>query len=458
MNSSWISQRKALPIVLISCLILTIIIVKSRPSMKHEPKEGFVSTATFIKLNKYSVKPAIKGFGVVKPDIQFEAKSEVSGKIIYLHPELKEGAVFPKDTVVIRIEADDFQSSLKQAQASSEFNLAKINETKVNIKNTRIELKLATAKLQLAKTDYNRIKKLLKTHLVSQSSADAKHSDVLKLQQEVQNLNSRLKTLPQQLRSLEANLSNTKAATSSQQRNLDRTTVTLPFNARVSTLNVENNQYVTQGSALFSAQTTDKILINAQFPLQQFRTLAKDFRVEQDLIRQAFQSGFSSELFTTLGLTAEVKLSENINSLWQAKVERISSTLDPKTRTLGVFVSVDKPNTQIVPGFKPPLLEGMYTEITIRGKAKDFFVIPRDALHEGELFILNTDNKLERRPIKATLLLGDMALIEEGVSIAERIIVSDLFPAINDMTIKASHDDRTEQLIIDWVTLQAKNQ
>jgi len=457
MNLSWLSQRKALPIVLFTCLLLTIVIVKSKSSMTHKVNDTFISAANIIKAKQYSVKPAIKGFGIVKPDIQFEAKSEVSGKIIFLHPQLKDGAVFPKDTVVIRIEADDFQSSLKQAQASSDFNLAKINETKVNIKNTRIEVKLATAKLELAKTDYNRIKKLLKTHLVSQSSADAKHSDVLKLQQEVQNLNSRLKTLPQQLRSLEANLSNTKAASSSQQRNLDRTTITLPFNARISQLNVENNQYVSQGSALFSAQTTDKVLINAQFPLLQFRTLAKDFRVDQALIREAFQSGFSSDLFTTLGLTADVKLSENINSHWQAKVERISSSLDPKTRTLGVFVSVDKPNTQIVPGLKPPLLEGMYTEVTISGKAKDFFVIPRDALHEGELFIVNADNKLERRMIKPTLLQGNMALFEEGLSIDERVIVSDLFPAIEDMSIKASDDNRTEQSIIDWVKLQAKN-
>jgi len=457
MSYVWFSQRKALPIVLISCLILAIIVIKSRKPMQHEAKEGFISAVNIIKVKQYSVQPAIKGFGVVKPDIQFEAKSEVSGKIIYLHPELKDGAVFPKDTVVIRIEADDFQSSLKQAQASSEFNKAKINETKVNIKNTRIELKLATAKLELAKTDYNRIKQLLKTHLVSQSSADAKHSDVLKLQQEVQNLNSRLKTLPQQLRSLEANLSNTKAATSSQQRNLDRTTVTLPFNARVSKLNVENNQYISQGSPLFSAQTTDKILINAQFPLQKFRTLAKGFRMDQDLIREAFQSGFSSNLFTNLGLTAEVKLSENINTHWQAKVERISSSLDPKTRTLGVFVSVDKPNTQIVPGFKPPLLEGMYTEVTINGKAKNFFIIPRDALHEGELYIANTSNKLERRILKPTLLQGSMALFEEGLSVGEHIIVSDLFPAIEDMSINTTVDNRAEQQIENWVKQRVKN-
>ncbi len=456
MIPAWFSQRKSFPIIVVACILLAVIIVKSRPSMQHEPKQDFISSANFISVKQYTVRPAIKGFGVVKPDILLEAKSEVSGKIIFLHPQLKDGAVFAKDTVVIRIEADDYQSSLKQAKADSNYNRAKLKEIKENIKNTRVELNLVKAKLTLAKKEFNRLKELLKTHLVSQSNADAKQSDVLKLQQEVQVLNNRLRTLPQQQHSIEANLASTKAITSSQKRNLDRTTITLPFNARVSSLNVENNQYVSQGSLLFTAQTTDKVLINAQFPLIQFRQLAKDFKINQNLIRQAFQSGFSSELFTNLGLTAKVKLTENLNANWQAKVERISSSIDPKTRSLGVFVSVDKPNAQIVPGIQPPLLEGMYTEITIKGNAKQFFVIPRDAMHEGELYIVNKDNKLERRTLKPSLVQGKMALFEHGLNEGEKIIVSDLFPAIPDMSLKLTDDKRSEQSIIDWVYQEAK--
>jgi hypothetical protein len=112
MNPAWFTQRKALPLVLITFIILAVVIVKTRPSMQHEPNKEFISTAKYISVKQYSVKPAIKGFGVVKPDILFAAKSEVSGKIVFLHPQLKDGAVFPKDTVVIRIEADDYQSSL----------------------------------------------------------------------------------------------------------------------------------------------------------------------------------------------------------------------------------------------------------------------------------------------------------------------------------------------------------
>ncbi len=457
MTLSWLSQRKALPIVLLSSLLLAGLVIKSKPAMQHLPAEAFIPTVHIIEAKAYWVNPAIKGFGVVQPDIEYEAHAEVSGKIVYLHPQLKDGAVVPQNTIVIRIEADDFQSSLKQAQASSDFNLARIQETQLSIKNTRQDLKLAKAKLKLAKTEYARLQKLLSRNLVAQSLADNKQTDVLKLQQEVQLLESRLKTLPQQLRSLQANLSNTQAATSSQQRQLQRTTITLPFNARISSLKVENNQYVSQGSSLFTAQTTDKMLVNAQFPLLKFRQLAKDFLPHQSVIRDAFNSGFSSNLFTKLGLTAEVRLSEDIDSYWQAKVERIRSQLDEKTRSLGIFVSVDKPNAQIIPGIKPPLLEGMYSEVTIKGKPRQFFILPRDALHEGEIYILDKDNKLQRRMLKPTLLQAEMALFEQGIEAGEKIIVSDLFPAIDAMKLTPVIDKGLEQTIASWAKSQSQH-
>ncbi|TXK98443.1 hypothetical protein BMR11_08260, partial [Methylococcaceae bacterium CS5] len=141
--------------------------------------------------------------------------------------------------------------------------------------------------------------------------------------------------------------------------------------------------WLAAGALLFSAQTTDKILINGQFTLQHFRMLAKDFKGNEALLKEAFLTGFSSDLFKKLGLNAKVRLADNDSPFWQANVERISSQLDPVTRTLGIIVSVDNPYAQIIPGTKPPLMQGMYTEIILQGKAKTFYVIPRDALHEN---------------------------------------------------------------------------
>jgi len=205
---------------------------------------------------------------------------------------------------------------------------------------------------------------------------------------------------------------------------------------------------------LFSAQTTDKILINAQFPLQQFRTLAKGFQDSQVLIRQAFRGGFSSDLFTQLGLTATVSLAGDETVYWDAKVERISSNLDPTARTLGVVVSVDRPYEQIQPGIKPPLMEGMYTEVKLQGKAREFYPVPRDALHEGELFLCDADDRLQRRTVEPLQLQGNLALFEKGLSAGEKLIVSDLFPAIPGMQLRPVADPEKQRLVKTWAEAQ----
>ncbi len=454
MAFNFLSKRSAFPILLIICIILAVVIVKSQSDMEHKSKESFVTPVKAIEVQKYKLKPSITGFGIVEPDIQFEAKSEVAGKIVYVHPQLRNGATFAEASVVIRIEADDYQSSLQQAKANSAVNQAQLREIKVRLKNTRDDLNLAKQKLQLAQNDLSRARELIKKKLVSQSSFDAQKSKVIQLKQEVQNLNSLLKTLPEQKASLEASLSNTQAATQSQQRNLDRTTIRLPFNARISDLTVKENQYISQGALLFTAQTTNKILIDAQFPLSQFRLLAKDFSASQEQIRVAFQQGFSLDLLTQLGLTATVQLGDDFSAMWDAKVERISSQLDPIIRTLGVIVSVDKPYAQIQPGIKPPLIDGMYTQVVVKGNAKDYFVIPRDALHEGELFLLTPSNTLQRRELKPSKVQGTMALFETGLEIGEKIVVSDPFPAISGMPIKSTSEEALQQSIINWVGTQ----
>ena len=454
MHFNFLSKRIAFPIILISCILLAIIIVKSQSGMQHEPAASFITPVKTIEIKQFSLKPSITGFGIVEPDIQFEAKSEVAGKIVYVHPQLRNGATFAEDSVVIRIEADDFQSSLQQAKANTAVNQAQLREVVVKFKNTRSDLKLAQQKLKLAQNDLNRADELVKKKLVSQSNFEAQKSKVIQLQQEVQNLKSLLKTLLEQKASLQASLSNTQAAAQSKQRNLDRTTIRLPFNARISDLAVEENQYVSQGALLFTAQTTDKVLIDTQLPLEQFRILAKDFGDNQEQIREAFQRGFSLDLLTQLGLTATVRLGDDFSAIWDAKVERISSQLDPVIRTLGVIVSIDKPYAQIQPGIKPPLIDGMYTEVVIKGNPKKYFVIPRDALHEGELFLLTPQNTLQRRTLKPDKLQGSMALFETGLQAGEKLIVSDPFPAISGMSIKPSPDKNLQHSISLWVETQ----
>ena len=449
-----LTQRRFFPIALIACLILAVAIVKLQPEMVHEPSAGLVTPVNIIEVKPYTVRPAILGFGTVEPDILLESKAEISGKITYVHPQLRNGSIMMKDTIIMRIDPEDYQLALQQAQATVASNQAKLREIQLQENNLLADLRLVQKKLKLAKVELSRIQSLLKKQSISRSSYDAQQVNVLQLQQELQKLNNQLKTLPEQLASAEANQANSEALVSTQQRNLERTIITLPFNARISQLAVDENQYINTGALLYTAQTTDKILINAQFALQHFRSLAKDFKGHEALLKEAFTSGFSTDIFNQLGLSAKVRLASKDSPYWPANIERISSTIDPETRTLGIIVSVDNPYQQVIPGIKPPLMQGMFTEVLLEGRAKSFYIIPRDALHENEIYIANQQDQLERRTVKHSQVQGEMVLMANGLQAGESLIVSDVFPAIPDMQLKTHVETAVQQSIANWVKEQ----
>ena len=449
-----LALRRFFPIALFTCAIIAVAIVKLQPRMVHEPGAGLVTPVNIIEVKAYKVRPAIIGFGTVEPDILLESKAEISGKISYIHPQLRNGSMLMQDTVIMRIETADYQSALQQAQATIASDHAKLRETELQKSNLLADLTLVQKKLNLAKVELSRMQSLLKKQSISKSSYDNQQVNVLQLQQEVQKLNNQLKTLPEQLISAQANLANSEALVSTHQRNLDRTIIKLPFNARISERAVDENQYINKGALLYTAQTTDKILINAQFAVQHFRILANDFQGQTSLIKESFTSGFSPEIFNQLGLSAKVRLASKDSPYWPANIERISSQLDPETRTLGIIVSVDNPYQHIIPGIKPPLMQGMFTEVLLQAKAKTFFVIPRDALHENEIYIVNQQNQLQRRAIENSRVQGEMVLLTSGLQAGESLIVSDVFPAIPGMQVKTSTNTALQESIADWVKEQ----
>lgn len=452
MSASLLSRRYMFFIIVALGILTAVIIVKSRPSMQHQPEARMVTQVTTIDVAQHIVRPSITGFGDVEPDILLDAKAEVAGKIVYVNPQLRMGNILAKDTVVIKIEDHDYLLALKQAEADLAVSKANLKEMKLNLSDTKANLALAKEKLGIATKDLKRNEQLLKNGSISPTAMGTQQTIVLQLKQEVQSLTNRLETLPSQLDVQEARIIISQAKVETQQRNLERTVIKLPFNARITGLSVEENQFAGQGSLLFSAQTINKIQINAQFQLDQFRVLARGFK-DSTLLEEAFESGDSQALFSRLGLSAKVRLAGDTFVTWDAEVERISGNLDPASRTLGVIVSVNEPYKNIRPGIKPPLMQGMYTEVILFGNPKQYFVAPRDTLHEIQLFLVDQSNLLKRIPIKAEAQ-GNMLLIENGLNSGDKIITSDLFPAVTGMKLKPIPDKARQQQIVEWLEAQ----
>ncbi len=447
----FIKTKYALPAIIGCGLILTIAIIKLQPAMEHDPQTRPPVAVSVIEAQQHNLRPAIIGFGTVMPDLNLEAKSEVRGRITFIHPELKKGAMLSKDTVLLRIDDKDYRLALTQAKADMLANQASVKEMELTIENNKLDLKLANEKLKLRQRELNRLAKLRKTGAVSQSVYEAEHQNLLQQQQEVQKLESLQITLPSDLEVVNAKVAIASAKVEQSQRDLERTELTIPFSGRISNVYTEMDQYVAIGTQLFDVTGLEKVVINAQFPLDQFEQFATNFdssKIRFDDINTLPSMG---ELLYSLGLTATVELVGGNHGNWQAKVERFSNDINPKSRTVGVTVSVSGSYQNIKPGVRPPLLEGMYTRVRLKGAATNYIALPRYALHKKQVFTVSEQSTLQRNDLADIQLQGSLVLIKNGITPGAKVITSDVFPAIEGMSLIVSKDEIIEKQMSSWV-------
>ena len=126
----------------------------------------------------------------------------------------------------------------------------------------------------------------------------------------------------------------------------------------------------------------------------------------------------------------------------------MSDTIDPQTRTVGVIVAVRDPYQQSADRNRPPLAKNMFVEVELRGQPqKGQIVIPRSALHGNRVYVVTDDMRLEFRNVTTRFNQGRLVLIESGLNADDRIIVSDLVPAIEGMLLDPVADPATDALI-----------
>lgn len=449
--NKFLQTKVALPAITFIGLVITIAIVKLQPQMTHSPADRAVATVNAITVNKHSLRPTIIGYGTVAPDLTLKAKAEVSGRVTYLHPELKKGAILPEGTLVVKIDDKDYQLALRQANADLLSNQASLKEMQLTIENTQLDLQLAQEKFKVRQAEYKRLQKLRKSGAVSQSKLDAERQNMLAQQQEVQQLENKQTTLPSDIEVIKAKIDISKAKVEQSQRDLDRTNILLPFNARVRQVDAELDQFVSAGTLLFDVSGMDKVIINAQFPMSQFRQIAKGFDKNKLKMSRLTASESQQSVFTSLGLSAVVNIAGDKNLHWQAKVERISDNVDAQSRTIGVVVSVSGSYENIEPGVRPPLLEGNYMEVKLQGAASEFLVLPRFAIHQQQIYRIDDESKLQRVTLTGLQLQDELALLHSGLNIGDKIITSDVFPAVNGMKVESIADAKTTLHILQWV-------
>jgi len=426
-------------------VVLAAWLVAHRDAPETREQAAPPTPVSVIVASEVPYTPRATGFGEARPARTWRAAPQVAGEIVEKHPELASGALLAEGAVLFRIDRTDYELAVAEAQASIAAKEAEASELDSRRLTTERSLAIERRRLEVAERELERQRTLLARGTVPQATVDREERDYLQQRQAVQELENALTLLPAERRRLAAEVERDRARRAQAQRDIAHTVITAPFDLRVAEADVEPGQVVQVGETLMRGDAVSATEVEAQFPLEQFRALLQPMTQPSGTFPDNLR-----KLLAAMNLRAEVRLrGADTTARWAARVDRLSEAIDPRTRTVGVVVVVDRPYEQANPPERPPLVKGMYVEVRLCApKRSPAIVVPRSAVRQGQLYVVGPDDRLQVREALLSYEQDDFAVIRDGVAAGERVILTDIVPAVEGMRLAPQVDDEAKRALV----------
>jgi RND family efflux transporter MFP subunit len=225
--------------------------------------------------------------------------------------------------------------------------------------------------------------------------------------------------------SSQADLQSAQANEQQAEINLGYTDVTAPFDGVVTARQVSIGELVGASSpptVLATIVQLDPIWVNFNASerdvLQVRANLAKTGRTTADLI----------------GLPAEVALQTETDYPHVGKLDYVAPMVDPSTGTLAARVSLANAERVLLPGY--------FVRVRVPSKPAPALLVPDVALGSDQggryVLVVNKDSVVEQRKVEAGQLVGDLRVIDSGLTKDDRVVVGGIMRAIPGQAVDAA--------------------
>jgi multidrug efflux pump subunit AcrA (membrane-fusion protein) len=418
--------------------------VVSRQAPARVETGARVPTLAVIEVQPVALRVEARGHGIARPADTWQAVANVAGRVVHRHPGLTSGRLLRAGTLLLELDGSRYRLAIAEAEAELASLAAEQAQLEAEADNIGRLLDLERERQALAEQELARIERLAETGAVSQTESDEQRRATLAQQQAVQTLDNQLRLVPARAQRLAAQVERTQTRLAQARQDLADTRFVAPYDLRVSEVAVALHQQVGIGQRLFEADGIDAAEVEAQVPLPMLRRLMALVRHPQGT-EAALDIG---ERLDLSAIEAEVALVGAEDVRWPGRVDRVASGLEPRTRAARVVVVVDEPYRNARPPERPILQRDMYLRVRLSAASPELaLVIPAAAVHQGEVFTVDAEDRLARRRVALAFEQGDLAVIRSGLAAGDRVIVDDPNPAVAGLRVEPRRDQALEREI-----------
>jgi len=383
---------KKLVVILLPILVLAIasalafVTVSNRqPAERRSPPSNLTEVdVTTLEPQSYSVRAKTRG--TVRPRTESTLIPEVSGRVLSLSPNIREGEFFEAGDLLLEIDPRDYHTEVTVARAT--------------LAQTQMSLAEEDARARQARRDWQRL-------------GEKGEPDSLVLREP-------------QLAGARAAVASAEARLAQAALNLERTRITAPYAGRVLERNVDVGQYVTPGNVLVRVYAVDYVEIRLPLTNRQL-----EFVDVPEIYRGDDPETHPPGPVVTLRARIGSKTHE-----WSGRIVRAEGSIDTRSRQLFVVAQVDDPYGKGPPG-RPPLKVGQFVEAEIEGRTlENVFVVPRAAVRTGgEVLLLDSDNRIESKAVNVLWASTSDVVIGAGLQAGNRLVLTPLGSAAEGLEV-----------------------
>jgi len=385
-----------IPIIILAAGIAAMAVFSS---MKKPPEEkDKVDNTPIVAVEDIIVAPMtleVSSYGIVQPKYETSLVAQVNGEIVELNDAFVRGGFVNKGQLLARIDPNDYQAALIDAQA--------------DMASARAALEKEVAQGKVAEREWK---------LITDTSPTE--------------LSLRKPQLAQEL----ARVKSAQAAVLRAERNLQRTEIKAPYDAMI------DNRMIGLGSFVSVGTQIGKLLGTA---IAEVRLPVADNQL-QFLIDQGHYANVKL-VGTYAGESVE----------WSANIARSEGVIDNKSRMTYLVAEIQNPyllqeaaaernaadNTNV--NNTVPLRFGSYVQAEILGiEIASASILPRYLVVDDKVALLTNDSKLHYATIDIVRQQGANVVVSSGLSYGDRLIVSALDYPVDGMKL-ALITDKKEQ-------------
>lgn len=405
-----------LPLVmLIGSVFLGKYLISTGPEAKKKPfiERLPVVETTLLKVQDYTA--AIDTSGVVRAGIQTNLISDVSGRVLSISDQFKEGSYFNKDETLLKIDPVNYETALAIANSDVAANKAALSQLLEEEKSTKRSYDLAKTNLKIGKSEVSRLTRLLKQKVITRSALDVEKQKLNQLQQRVEEAKGKLNTFKSRKLAIQAKIDASISRKKQEALNLSRTTVKAPYTGRVLKKNIDIGQFVTKGSSLGALYATDYVYVDLPLSLGQYELLD---------IPEAFQNKASTE--KALPRVTFKSTNSRLKNTWIGQVVRTSAALDADSRQIKVIARIDAPFVA-KEGNTAPVRIGQYLNAHIQGTTfKNVYVLNSSAVRQNKEILILQEGQVHIVPVEVLLNTPGHTIIKPKEDIENKQLITTL--------------------------------